>query len=124
MSSVQKSHLYIIIISLSLVIVTFIVHHFKFLKNEQVSTIMRLEDENKFIQNRNNVLLGQIDSIRNEIIFYDTIYNIIITNDSIYREKIDSLQNRIKQIKTLYEISLVTPNYINSDTIKKYFSSF
>ena len=114
----------IIAILVFLLITTFIIVHYTFINKDHVASIIRLEEENKNIQKRNNILLGEIDSISKEIVMYDTIFNIIVTNDSVFRHQIDSLQNKITQIKTLYEKSVGVPYYINSDTIKRYFSNF
>lgn len=84
--------------------------------------IIRLQEENKYIKKNNDVLLRRIDSLKSEKIKLDTSVKTILFRDSILKVNLDSLEDKLYKIKSLYEKVKSRPNNYNSDSLLKYFS--
>jgi hypothetical protein len=91
--------------------------------NDKSDVIIRLEEDNKLIQKRNNILLQEIDSLKKERVILDTTIKIMVINDSILRKEVDSMNTKITQIKKAYEKAKSRPDYFNSDSLRWYFST-
>jgi uncharacterized protein (UPF0335 family) len=85
-------------------------------------TINRLEEENRKISNKNNILLNQLDSLGKENKILDASIVLLVKEDSLLRYQLDSLNKKINIIRSLYEKAKIHPNNFNSDSLLWYFS--
>jgi len=107
----------------SILLITIIIYEFNKISDNTNAKLIRLEEENKMIQKRNNILLSEIDSINKANKILDASMEIIIAKDSILRHDIDSLNNKINKIRSLYEKAKSRPDNFNSDSLLWYFSN-
>jgi hypothetical protein len=101
---------------------TIIVFHQFYMRNDSYRKYLDKEYQN--IQQRNIELISQNDSLRDRLTLYDRKFIELNIQDSLLKVKSDTINRKLKDLKSQYEQALVRPWNWHNDSIRLYFTNF